>query len=709
MTVRGYAWGWGRWGAVAMLVAMLVGLAPTVAGAEESAQVAVPHSEPKLDRTAATESVTVSLSLTPNTAALDVFLARAYDPRSSDYRHFLTPAEFTARFVDPAARQEADSFLRNAGLTVHDSGVGVIVSAEGTAVQAERAFGVQLDTYRRTDGSTFIAADRTPALPRSVAARVQGVVGLDASHQRKPHFVPGPALPDGTRAAVAPHAGAGCSSTVPTARNAFTPPQLATAYNFDALRNARFNGEGQTVALFELDNYDPANVAVWQNSVCSATPVTPIAVDGGTATGSGQVEVELDIDVILGLAPRLGSLLVYSAPNTDQGLVDEYNRIATDNAASVVSTSWGQCEALNTATANAEYAIFQQMAAQGISVFAASGDAGTNDCNNGTLSVDDPASQPYVSGVGGTHLALTSGTNAYLGETVWNNGGTYSGASGGGVSRDWSQPTWQSGPGVANGYSNNMRQVPDVAADADPNSGFVIYTLGQWRVFGGTSASAPLWAAGTALVNQKLAANGLARIGFGNPIWYQLLGRTTAPYHDITTGNNCVPASPCAPNTYPATAGYDLVTGVGTPDFGAIATALVPAVPVPPASLIGITPNIGPVTGGTTVTITGTNFRPGIVVRFGTQMATGVMLVSSTTLTVVAPPQASQGTVFVTVQNSVEAQSPNNLMFAYILAPHATASVVAPGPQPNVAPASNGHPLVATTVATPLPQPARHP
>ncbi len=216
------------------------------------------------------------------------------------------------------------------------------------------------------------------------------------------------------------------------------------------------------------------------------------------------------------------------------------------------------------------------MAAQGISIFAASGDTGTNDCQNGTISVDDPASQPYVTGVGGTHLAVTSGTNAYAGETVWNNGGFYSGAGGGGLSNAWSQPAWQSGPGVANRYSNGMRQVPDVAANADPYSGFMIYTRGIWAVYGGTSASAPLWAAGTALVNQKLAANGKARIGFGNPVWYQLLGQTPAPYHDITTGNNCIAASPCAPDTYPAAAGYDLATGVGTPDFGAIATALVP-------------------------------------------------------------------------------------------------------------------------------------
>ncbi len=248
-------WGWVRWGAMVMFVAMVVGFVPAVAGAGEPVQTPVSRSEPKLGRAAATEPVRVSLPLTPNTAALDAFLARAYDPTSPDYRHFLTPAEFTARFVDPAARQEAVSFLRNAGLTVHDTGVGVIVSAEGTASQTERAFGVQLDNYRRTDGSTFLAADRTPALPRNVAARVRGVVGLDNSRQRTPHIVPGPAFPEGNRTAT-PRTG-GCS-TVPETRNAFTPPQLATAYNFDALHNAGFNGEGQTVALFELDNYDPS-------------------------------------------------------------------------------------------------------------------------------------------------------------------------------------------------------------------------------------------------------------------------------------------------------------------------------------------------------------------------------------------------------------------------------------------------------------------
>jgi len=710
--------GWaGRGGArlsvVVLLVAVLGGLVPLMVGAQQTVppQTPLPRAEPKLGRASATQSVNVTLPLVTDTAALDAFLARLVNPRSPDYHHFLSPAEFTARFVDSAGRQDVVAFLQNAGLAVHDPGTGVTISASGDAATVERAFSVQLDTYRAADGRDFVAADRTAALPSNVAARVRGVVGLDTPRPRRPHLVPAPPVTDAVPApggsrAVAPQVASGCSGATNAAQthHAFTPNQLATAYNFDALRSAGYSGEGQTVALFELADYTDAYVTTWKTCFGLTTPVSRVLVDGGATPGAlGEDEVELDIDIITGLAPKLAHLFVYEAPNSDTGVLDEYQRIATDNTASAVSTSWGQCEALNNTTTG-EGAIFAQMAAQGMTVFAAAGDNGTNDCGNGSLSVDDPASQPYVSGVGGTRLTV-SGANAYASESIWNTG---SSGGGGGISAVWARASWQTGPGVVNSYSNtnNFRQVPDVSADADPGTGYVVFALGAWRVYGGTSAGAPLWAAGTALMNHRLTAGGDTRVGFGNPVWYRLLAHSTTTYHDVTVGNNCVLPSPCSPSTYPATAGYDQASGVGSPNFGAIATAL-----ITPSVVSSFSPSSGPTIGNTLVTITGTNLAPGIIVTFGGQASPTVTWVSTTQITAVTPAHVS-GVVPVAVRDSLQSNTVTAATtYAYVapaprLAP--TAPPASPAAVPNVAPAVVNHPAGVPSAATPLPQPARH-
>jgi len=720
MVVRtGWAGRSGAWlSAVVLLVAVLVGLVPLTVGAQQTvpAQTPLSRAEPKLGRASATQPISVTLPLVTNTAALDAFLARVVEPRSPDYHHFLSPAEFTARFVDSAGRRDVVAFLQNAGLDVHDSGTGVTISASGDAAKVERAFSVQLDTYRAANGRDFVAADRTAALPSHVAARVRGVVGLDTPHPRTPHLVPAPLVTDATPAPVAPNgsravssqAASGCPGATNAAltHNAFTPNQLATAYNFDALRSAGYGGEGQTVALFELADYVDANVTTWKNCFGLTTPVSRVLVDGGATPGAtGQEEVELDIDIITGLAPKLAQLLIYEAPNTDTGVLDEYQQIANNLTVSVVSSSWGVCEADNSSAATTgEGAIFAQMAAQGMTVFAASGDNGTNDCRDGSLSVDDPASQPYVSGVGGTRLTV-SGANAYASESIWNSGGS---GGGGGISAVWSRPAWQTGPGVANSYSNtnSFRQVPDVSADADPGTGYVVFALGAWRAYGGTSAGAPLWAAGTALMNQRLTAGGESRVGFGNPVWYRLLANSPTAYHDVTAGNNCVFPSPCAPNTYPATAGYDQASGVGSPNFGAIATAL-----ITPFVVSSFSPSSGPTNGNTPVTITGTNLAPGIIVTFGGQALTTVTWISTTRITAITPAHVS-GVVAVTVQDSLQPNTvPVAMSYTYVahapeLAP--TASPATPGSVPNVVPVNGNHPAATPSAATPLPQPGRH-
>jgi len=280
------------------------------------------------------------------------------------------------------------------------------------------------------------------------------------------------------------------------------------------------------------------------------------------------------MEVVGAIAPH-AKQIVYEGPNTTQGLNDTYNQIVNDNKAHIVSISWGLCEA-NTGAAELQTLdhIFKQGASQGISLFAASGDSGAYDCGDGNLGVDSPAGDPYITGVGGTNLQLHSG--AYGSESVWANPSdtqrSPNGAgSGGGVSNTFNQPSWQTGPGVQNGN----REVPDVSADADPATGYATYcTVANagcpstgWITVGGTSASAPLWAGSMALINQYLQSQGKAVVGFANPALYSLFNaqQQSPAFHDITSGNNL---------HYAATAGYDMASGIGTPDVNNIARDL---------------------------------------------------------------------------------------------------------------------------------------
>jgi subtilase family serine protease len=247
----------------------------------------------------------------------------------------------------------------------------------------------------------------------------------------------------------------------------------------------------------------------------------------------------------------------------------------SDNRASIITTSWGDLEANYTPSVlTAVHQAFQEAAAQGQTVFAASGDEGAYDGTAGSrtkvLAVDYPASDPWVTAVGGTTLQSNGGQ--YAGETAWSDTSDPQnpGASGGGLSDIYARPDWQTGPGVSNQYSNGKRQVPDVAADADLNTGYAVYTVGRsgstgWTVIGGTSAAAPLWAGFAALLNGAMGK----RVGFLNPALYQLGTEAPtlnpSPYHDVTSGTNLY---------YEATAGWDYTTGWGSFNGVAFLSAL---------------------------------------------------------------------------------------------------------------------------------------
>ncbi len=610
---------------IAVLALAPIAAAPVTVGASSpvTAQDAIARNETNVGPTDAQSRITLTVSLAPliNQRGMEDFLTGLSDPQSPSYQKYLTPKEFATTFFDPAGRAQVTEFLKRKGLTVKDTGLGSIINATGTAAEVAQAFSVTLNDYRDANGKTFHANDKTPALPTALAPRITAVLGLDNAPKAHSHVAKPTAGVPGRQAVMQNTASACAGASNVTNSGGYAPNQFGTAFDFDTLYNAGFHGEGQTLALFELSDYLDSDVAAYKTCFgLNTTIVQRVNVDGGTTNFSGQDEVNLDVDIMLGMLPKATKINIYVGPNSDQGVIDTYQQIANDTGASVVSTSWGLCEALSS-TLNSENTIFFQMAAQGQQIFAASGDNGSEDCaRNGStlLNTDDPASQPFMVGVGGTTVSINTQTNAYLGETVWNDSG---GSGGGGLSTNWQRPSWQTGPGTTSNFSNGMRQVPDIAAPADPNTGYVVYNGGAWILIGGTSGAAPFTAAGFALINQTLLARVGYRLGFTNPSLYRALANAPSAYHDVTVGNNCLQGPDCtnAGKVYPATAGFDLATGVGTPKIGAIANylaSLTTPVPVPrplPASRPGPAPNTGsgaapspvPPRSGSTAGVTG--------------------------------------------------------------------------------------------------------
>ena len=506
-------------------------------------------------------SRTLSLALTlplRHQAELADLLRGLADPGDARYGQFLTPQQFADRFSPTQADYDrVAAYARSVGLTVvatHPNRTVLDVAAP--AGQAERAFGLHLLVYQsRDDGRYFYAPDAEPRIPAVLAAAVSGVVGLDNAAQWRPHLRvrPAPAISPFLDPYTEPfQTGSGPGG-------ALSPSDIKKAYN---LAGTTLTGSGQTLALFELDGYKASDITAYEgNFSLPNVPLQNILVDGYSgAAGSGAGEVTLDIELQAALAPGASKIIVYEGPNSNTGVVDTYNKIATDNLAKSVSTSWGEPE--NSASAsvrNSESSAFQQMASQGQSIFAASGDSGADD-NKSSLSVDDPASQPYMTGVGGTSLTTAGAGGAYSSEKTWNGGSVSAGAGGGGISTVWTIPSYQSGiaGSSASKGSTTYRNVPDVSLDADPNTGYAIYFNGGWNIYGGTSCAAPLWSAFTALVNQQRAANGQGTLGFANPMLYTIGKGTnyTADFHDIADGSTNL--------YYPAVAGYDDATGLGT-------------------------------------------------------------------------------------------------------------------------------------------------
>jgi kumamolisin len=432
------------------------------------------------------------------------------------------------------------AFARDAGLTVTDDDPARrTVRLRGTVGRVAGAFEAQLEgMYAPEAGARPYRARSGPlTVPSELRDVVGGVFGLDDRPQARPQIV---------------FAASGGTS--------YTPVQVGEAYAYPAA-----TGAGQTVGILELGGgYSAADLTTYFGQLGIADPqVTAVGVDGG-ANAPGQDtgadgEVSLDIEIIGALAPDAG-IVVYFAPNTDQGFLDALSTAIHDTThkPSVVSISWGQSEDSWSAQSRTQMEqILTEAAGLGVTVTVAAGDGGSADgATDGRQHADFPASAPHALACGGTSLRLSGGR--ITGETVWNSGG---GATGGGVSSQFPLPSYQAGAGVPDNVDTHSpgRGVPDVSGNADPATGYRIRADGSDQTVGGTSAVAPLWAALIARLNQSSGAP----VGFFQPRLYPLLG--SAAFHDIVTGAN---------GAYSAGPGWDACTGLGSPDGTALAGGL---------------------------------------------------------------------------------------------------------------------------------------
>jgi kumamolisin len=468
----------------------------------------------------------------------------------------LTRAQYRASHAaDPAAVKLVRAFAAEFGLKVQPktpSPESRIMKLTGSVAAMQKAFGVSL-MFKTINGVTYRVREGGIDLPDEFIGNVEAVLGLDNRPQAQPHFriankQGAGAAQDGGFAK--PHAGSSSS---------FTPVQAAQLYEFPQPSDAT----GQTIGIIELGGgFRTTDIATYFKALKQKTPsVVAVSVDGGKNTpstaNSADGEVMLDIEIAAAVAPG-AKIVVYFAPNTDQGFIDAIGQAVHDtiNKPSVISISWGSAEVNWTQQAMTAFdAVCQSAAALGITITAASGDDGSTDgVSNGKNNVDFPASTPYILACGGTKLEGSG--SSITSEVVWNELANNEGAGGGGISDVFSLPSWQSNSNVPKPTTaGGGRGVPDVAGNADPTTGYQVRVDGKNIVIGGTSAVAPLMAGLIAVVNK---ATGKAA-GFLNPLIYSAKGK--AAFNDITSGTNYEGT----PVGFKAGPGPDACSGLGSP------------------------------------------------------------------------------------------------------------------------------------------------
>jgi kumamolisin len=490
------------------------------------------------------ERTSVTLVLRPRTGAQAK--VREFVALAPELRAYVSRETFAQTYgADPADVAAVERFALSAGAIVLEASLARrSIVIEGTLGELALAFEAKMFTF--TVGDVEFRG-RTGALtvPAELGDIVLGIFGLDERPQARAHF----------RRLLRPAAAPATS---------FTPPEVAAAYGFPA-----GDGTGQTIALIELGGgFSQSDLTTYFSGLGVPAPaVTSVDVDGGSNAPTGDpngadAEVFLDIEVVGSIVPA-AKIVVYFAPNTDQGFLDAVTTAIhdTQNKPTIVSISWGGPESTWTQQAFTNFdAAFADAATLGVTVLVAAGDGGSSDgVNDGSAHVDFPASSPHVIACGGTRLTATGSTISS--EVVWNDGAS-GGATGGGISDAFDLPAWQQKakvPPSANAGARVGRGVPDVAANADPQTGYTTFVDGSSGVIGGTSAVAPLIAALVARLNQQASKP----LGFINAVLY---ANATA-FNDITSGNN---------GAYKAGPGWDACTGLGSPKGASLAALFKP-------------------------------------------------------------------------------------------------------------------------------------
>ena len=482
-----------------------------------------------------------------NQAELDQFLEDLYDPSSPSYRHFLSPAEFTARFgptqedYDAAVRYATANGFKVTGGTRD----GMDVQIEGAVSVVESAFHVRMGVYQHpTEDRTFYAPTVEPSVDLAFPLwHISGLDNYSIPHPRLMHRSPQGQQSNAT-------VGSGPSAS-------FLGSDMRAAY----YGGTALTGAGQSVGLFEYLGYDIADFNTYFTNVhqTNNVPVVGVSTDGTSlscveSSGCDDTEQILDMTQAVSMAPGMTGLYVFVG-STDTAILSAMSTHTPLSAQ--LSCSWGWTPA----DPSSDDPYFQKFAAQGQNFFAASGDASTWSRRNEAWPADDA----YVVSVGGTDLTTASAGGPWASETAWVD-------SGGGISPDSiAIPSWQSQPGVINSSnrgSTTLRNGPDVSANA--NFSFYVcadQTTCTANSYGGTSFAAPMWAGYLALVNQQAVANGNSVLGFINPALYSIgLGSSYgADFHDITSGTS---------GSYSAVTAYDLVTGWGSPNGSGLINTL---------------------------------------------------------------------------------------------------------------------------------------
>jgi len=512
--------------------------------------------------------------------ALQALLDAQQDPQSPEYHGWLTPERFGELFgVSDRDLDQVVRWLEGHGFEVEPVASGrheILFS--GTAAQVDAAFQTQIHVYE-VNGEKHYANSTNPRIPRALAAVVNGVASLHDFRSSPQHA--------GLERLTQP-----VPEYTSGATNYMAPADFATIYDVAALYSSSIDGTGQSVAVLGRSNFAAADVTAFRSTFGLPAKIPTVVLNGsnpGIISSSEQTEAELDVEWAGAVAKNAAILFVLSSStSTTDGIVLSAQYAVNQNVAPVVSLSFGQCEAALGASGNQMWnSLWQQAAAQGMTVLVASGDSGAAGCDSPSetkavqgLGVNGLCSSPYSTCVGGTQFneagtpvlywSTTSSPTtygsalSYIPEVVWNTSGTTSGgsdlwASSGGTSQIYPKPAWQAGVGVP---ADGHRDVPDLAVTASGHDGYLFYFQGQIYIVGGTSASTPSVAGLMALAVERAGA----RQGNANPTLYALAAAQSnggpAVFHTTPAGNNSVPGVA----GFSAGSGYNLATGLGSVD-----------------------------------------------------------------------------------------------------------------------------------------------